>query len=235
MLVLLFLVTPCLSSWGDSSSFHQGCLRHCAEQEAGDCSYSCMWSTVEVMEARHGQVPHFHGKWPFVRVLGLQEPVSAVCSLLQCGASLLVVGRLLSTIPTSAPLHSAWLAHLLALAVTSLCSFLHHARDLTATELLDLASSPLPHLSSLGLLGLRAGGGGPGVTLLILLILLVPYLGYLYYLVLLPLDHELLLQVPTSSNSCQCVLQVHLVLGAAHILLWLLWLLSHTKDGPHTR
>jgi len=56
MLVLVVMVVPCLGSWGDSSSYHQGCLRHCRESWGNDCTYTCMWDTVAVMESRHGQV-----------------------------------------------------------------------------------------------------------------------------------------------------------------------------------
>merc|ERR1712243_485383 len=41
-----------------------------------------MWETVTEMKIRHGQVPQFHGKWPFIRVLGIQEPASTLFSIL---------------------------------------------------------------------------------------------------------------------------------------------------------
>ena len=48
-----------------------------------DCSYQCMWDTVE-NSYRKNKLPvqQFHGKWPFIRIFGVQEPASAFFSIL---------------------------------------------------------------------------------------------------------------------------------------------------------
>ena len=43
-----------------------------------------MWDTVEAFVSAGLDVPQFHGKWPFARLAGVQEPASAffsVCNL----------------------------------------------------------------------------------------------------------------------------------------------------------
>ena len=39
-----------------------------------------MWQATDARAAAGGRTLQYHGKWPFVRVLGVQEPVSAFFS-----------------------------------------------------------------------------------------------------------------------------------------------------------
>lgn len=41
-----------------------------------------MWKVVDAFEQRKWKVPQFHGKWPFIRMFGMQEPASVIFSLL---------------------------------------------------------------------------------------------------------------------------------------------------------
>lgn len=50
----------------------------CSDQ----CKYDCMWETVGVFEERKMPIPQFHGKWPFIRVWGMQEPASVIIILI---------------------------------------------------------------------------------------------------------------------------------------------------------
>ena len=138
MLSLCLVVLSCLtglslSSWGDQSSYYQMCLQHCTRQTCSqpaakaewmsaqslvetvvgvscpqDCSYHCMWQTVEEMEARHGQIPQFHGKWPFLRVWGLQEPASVLFSVLNLLSNLCMLVWFRGTVPNNSPMYGAW-------------------------------------------------------------------------------------------------------------------------------
>jgi hypothetical protein len=45
-----------------------------------DCRYRCMWQATDARTAAGGRTLQYHGKWPFVRVFGVQEPVSAFFS-----------------------------------------------------------------------------------------------------------------------------------------------------------
>jgi hypothetical protein len=48
---------------------------------ADDCSYHCMWRVSSARQARGLAVLQYHGKWPFFRIFGLQEPAAALFSL----------------------------------------------------------------------------------------------------------------------------------------------------------
>lgn len=52
---------------------------------AADCSYLCMW-LVESSRPRGTPVQKYHGKWPFARWAGLQEPASVAFSLANLAA-----------------------------------------------------------------------------------------------------------------------------------------------------
>ena len=47
-----------------------------------ECKYICMWKTVNFFTKVHNYVPQFYGKWPFLRVFGVQEPASTIASIL---------------------------------------------------------------------------------------------------------------------------------------------------------
>lgn len=72
---------------------------------SADCSYHCMWQ-IELPQAvaQRGRVLKYHGKWPFVRVLGAQEPASVVLSL----ANLAVHVHCLAAFVSAAGRHQPW-------------------------------------------------------------------------------------------------------------------------------
>ncbi|KAJ1501110.1 hypothetical protein HMI54_004897 [Coelomomyces lativittatus] len=95
-LFFTFFFSVCDGSSGDRSFSYQACLRHCVETKEGcpkptdyflqlffwtcetNCQYLCMWkastSTSTPME-------QYYGKWPFLRVFGMQEVVSVAMSV----------------------------------------------------------------------------------------------------------------------------------------------------------
>ncbi|KAK3278432.1 hypothetical protein CYMTET_13631 [Cymbomonas tetramitiformis] len=66
-----------------------------------DCKYECMHRRSAQLKAHGYPVLKFHGKWPFYRVLGIQEFASAVFSLLNLVAHL--VGMRRASAAVSAP------------------------------------------------------------------------------------------------------------------------------------
>ena len=79
----------------------------------------------------------FHGKWPFTRILGIQEPFSVLFSLLNLLAHQNGLVRLRANIPANYP----YLAYYSALAHFStaawIFSAIFHTRDFLLTERLD--------------------------------------------------------------------------------------------------
>uniref|UniRef100_A0A914W024 Post-GPI attachment to proteins factor 3 n=1 Tax=Plectus sambesii TaxID=2011161 RepID=A0A914W024_9BILA len=157
-----FLWRLSAGSTGDRSNIFTDCLRNCStEQECSkltvsseymlmsawrydqcvsECQYSCMWITVDVFREQLGVVPQFFGKWPFVRLLGIQEPASVLFSLanLYSFVQLLLTTRAL---PRSAPYRSVWTGYAWVGIVTWCASILFHTKDTSLTEKLDYFSA----------------------------------------------------------------------------------------------
>ena len=113
----------------------------------------------------------FHGRWPYLRVLGVEQPVAALASLIHLASALLTLHRLLSPLPShTSSLLVAWSAHLVGVCVASLASLALHTLASPATEACHRASLLLPGITSLGLLGARANGGTTRLLLLVLLL-----------------------------------------------------------------
>lgn len=106
-----------------------------------DCRYTCMWQTVEQFVRAGVDVPQFHGKWPFIRLCGVQEPASVLFSLLNLLSHAVMLRRFLRAVPTHAPMFAVWTAYALTAINAWLCSIVFHARDLHATEKMDYLSA----------------------------------------------------------------------------------------------
>jgi hypothetical protein len=101
---LLFplLALHAYASTGDRASLYQNCLKTCQLESCppnasflppfalrltqwtceDDCKYTCMHSITNVDISNGQKVQQYHGKWPFWRFLGMQEPASVVFSLM---------------------------------------------------------------------------------------------------------------------------------------------------------
>lgn len=117
----------------------------------GDCRYYCM---VDIEEAR-AKVGHepikYHGKWPFKRVFGMQEPVSVALSLLNLTMHLYgwlsfsnFLNNKLPLRPTRIPYYdysSLWSIYALFSVNAWFWSAVFHSRDVDVTEKLDYSSA----------------------------------------------------------------------------------------------
>lgn len=149
-------------SLGDRSSIYQSCLKqcwstNCSSTEAvsnftsrqpwhlralqwdcpSECQHQCMWSTVNVVLHKGYPLPQFHGKWPFLRVLGMQEPASVLFSLLNGASHFWMWKRFKQHIPCSAPNYMLWKTQVLLSLNAWMWSAVFHIRDTPFTEKLD--------------------------------------------------------------------------------------------------
>ena len=82
-------------------------------------------------------VVQYHGKWPFVRLLGIQEPASVLFSLFNFVAHSQGLRRVRASIPSPYPLRTYYEA-LAYFGFTSwILSMVFHTRDFAITEKLD--------------------------------------------------------------------------------------------------
>ncbi|XP_065865110.1 uncharacterized protein [Euphorbia lathyris] len=117
----------------------------------GDCRYQCMLDREKEREASgHGPVK-YHGKWPFKRVYGIQEPVSVAFSALNLAMHfhgwlsffILLYYKLPLTQDRKAYYEYAGLWHIYGLLSMNswFWSAVFHSRDVDLTEKLDYSSA----------------------------------------------------------------------------------------------
>ncbi|KFY14768.1 hypothetical protein V492_02426, partial [Pseudogymnoascus sp. VKM F-4246] len=82
-------------------------------------------------------VVQFHGKWPFHRVLGMQEPLSVIFSLLNYAAHYQGLHKIRKFIPESYPLRKYYVNLAYVGMVSWIASSVFHTRDFQLTEELD--------------------------------------------------------------------------------------------------
>ncbi len=79
----------------------------------------------------------YHGKWPFIRTLGVQEPCSVLFSLFNFLAHQHGVAKIRDTIPASYPLRKYYIAFGYFGMASWVFSMIFHTRDFVWTERLD--------------------------------------------------------------------------------------------------
>ncbi|KAK5657057.1 hypothetical protein OQA88_3584 [Cercophora sp. LCS_1] len=103
-----------------------------------ECDYACQHIITSARVAEDKPVVQFHGKWPFIRVLGIQEPMSVIFSI---GNFLAhydgLNNKVLKRIPATYTLRPfyVWLSYFGMIAWT--LSAVFHTRDFAVTEQLD--------------------------------------------------------------------------------------------------
>ncbi|CAO1631384.1 unnamed protein product [Sympodiomycopsis kandeliae] len=93
------------------------------------------------------QMVQFHGKWVFIRVLGMQEPLSVIFSVMNLAVHVHYLGKLRKMVPDVFPLKMVYLAHGLISANAWVWSAIFHARDKPFTERMDYFSAGAAILS----------------------------------------------------------------------------------------
>lgn len=196
---------------------------------AADCSYQCMhW-----LEGRRrqnsplSQPIKYYGKWPFTRVLGMQEIASVGFSLLNFAAHAHNLQRLkLRTKPgpygVAYPFTWIWYTYGLVSATAWLASAVFHWRDTKVTERLDYALADT--VVAFGFL-----------TTLVRIFELVNHLQLVFPAVFVSvgllqhLFYMLFVHFDYAYNMKVC-----LALGLCQTFLWLAWLLRTDHPGrPH--
>ncbi|KAK5132179.1 hypothetical protein LTR08_009302 [Meristemomyces frigidus] len=148
------------ASLGDRQPEFKTCVAACVETNCGpnglsiplhrrlllwtcpsECDYACQHITTTHRLAR--DPPHlfpilqYHGKWPFHRFLGMQEPASVLFSLCNFLAHLSGLERLKRDIPASYSLRKWYLGFGYMGLLSWAASMLFHTRDFTWTERVD--------------------------------------------------------------------------------------------------
>ncbi|KAG7664285.1 uncharacterized protein J8A68_002200 [[Candida] subhashii] len=89
IILILFLASAILCSVGDTLPEFQACLQKCPPCSSpgifwsceAQCNYQCQQYITDQRERSGLEVVQFYGKWPFVKVFGIQEFFSTIFSL----------------------------------------------------------------------------------------------------------------------------------------------------------
>ncbi len=157
--ILLLLSTPTLASSGDREPGYQHCVSTCKAKAClplapplspilratfwtceSDCAYRCTHAFTSAQPDGERTL-QFHGKWPFWRVLGMQEPASVLFSVGNALVHYSALKKIRRRVADTNPL-KPW-AYALAVVQlnTWIWSAVFHTRDLRLTERMDYFSA----------------------------------------------------------------------------------------------
>ncbi|KAH0542705.1 hypothetical protein FGG08_002940 [Glutinoglossum americanum] len=144
---LCFLFETSRASIGDRLPEFGECVDTCIEEvckEGGpvlQCDYTCQHIVTDQRLSRSpppvNPVVQYHGKWPFRRILGVQEPFSVLFSLLNLLAHQHGLSQIRESMPVNYPLRRYYIWFSYLGLVSWVCSMVFHTRDFRWTERLD--------------------------------------------------------------------------------------------------
>lgn len=106
-----------------------------------NCDHVCQRIVTEQRLAREppmlNPVVQYHGKWPFHRILGVQEPCSVLFSFMNLVAHRRGLSYIRNSIPASYPLRIYYVAFGYVAIASWVFSIIFHTRDFDLTEKLD--------------------------------------------------------------------------------------------------
>ncbi|KAL2180468.1 Per1-like-domain-containing protein [Thermothelomyces heterothallicus CBS 202.75] len=161
-LFFLALASPAAASIGDQLPEFKECVEICKHENCGpgaeqqtaiplhrrlllwtcpaECDYTCQQIITAARQSRDPPQPvvQFHGKWPFRRFLGMQEPLSVLFSLGNLAAHYYGLHRQVRPrIPAAYTMRPFYVFLARLGMVTWLLSAVFHTRDFPITEQLD--------------------------------------------------------------------------------------------------
>ncbi|MCO5559089.1 hypothetical protein L7F22_012681 [Adiantum nelumboides] len=190
---------------------------------ASECNYQCMVRR-ELERRVDGQLPiQYHGKWPFKRLLRLQEPASVVFSIANLVMHLEGLLSFLSLVLSKLPQRSQgkrspfyeystlWIIYALLSINSWFWSAIFHSRDVVLTEKMD-------YLSAVSVIGytlivaiLRTMNAKAEATRVMVVSPIVAFLAtHMLYLNLFKFDYGLNMKI--------CVF-----MGVFQLLIWTIW------------
>lgn len=188
---------------------------------------------VELEGLPPGRIVQFHGKWPFKRWYGIQEPLSALFSLLNLSAYAISYHSMSQIIPIDWPLRSHYLGVPIVGMNAWIWSIVFHCRDKPWTERLDYFSAAAYalyglYVSSIRIFRLYHSKAQHHVPIEQRL-----YIGSQLKSIMsaLFLVHIAFLSFGERFNY-KYNMAVNVLVGILTILLWLIWTASHSYRSP---
>lgn len=108
---------------------------------ASDADYLCQQAVTQHLEDIGAPLEQFHGKWPFVRVLGVQEPASVLFSIMNGYVHFQGLELVKRKTSIRSPMRNYYIVFAYIGMNTWLWSSVFHIRDFPSTEKLDYFSA----------------------------------------------------------------------------------------------
>jgi len=238
-LILSLFIVEVFASPGDNHYVYRSCLNHCkhincstplgfSEQSIfqwscpDECAYECMWQTVSHLQANNRSIVQFHGKWPFKRVFGIQEPASTLFSILNLLSNYFFGYRKLrQTLRRGVhPLYSMWMSFCLISINAWIWSTVFHARDKPLTEIFDYIGAISLIFAQFICCIIRIAFRTPfqQISYKISLFFFIFFLYHSYYLLFIKMDY--------GYN-----MTVNVLIGLLNVICWLLWSVWKFSQG----
>lgn len=166
--VISIFIGIALASAGDRDPRYIECKENChAECDAGEkpplplilqatywtckenCAYDCMRENVNDRIKNDEEIVQYHGKWPFIRVLGIQELFSSLFSVANFLPHLIFMLYLSPKLPSQYWMRPLWKIYAVFNMNCWIWSTVYHARDFPITEKLDYFCTTLAFVAGL--------------------------------------------------------------------------------------
>lgn len=182
-----------------------------------ECKYNCMWETVDIFENTYKlDVPQFYGKWPFIRVFGIQEPVSAIASILNLIVHLAMIKKLRKNLSKNSPFKFIWYFFGSVSINAWVWSTLFHTRDTPFTERMDYFSAfalILVQFNSFFIRYFKLNKAKRSSKFIMFSIPFITFLFYLYHINYLS----------SVSFDYGYNMKMNVLIGALNSICWVLW------------
>jgi hypothetical protein len=180
-----------------------------------------MHSITDAAIQRNDHVHQYHGKWPFHRFLGMQEPASVLFSLLNGYMHFRAWPKLKRAIPQDYYMRPFYLAYALVNMNTWLWSAVYHSRDWPSTEKLDYFSAGASIMYGLYFTVIRITHMVQGRWQVVWgTVCLIPLLLHISYLTFVKFDYGYNMAATSA-------------IGAIHNLCWIGWSITHWRERPY--
>lgn len=149
----LAVLQICHASSGDRAQTYQNCVSRCHEQFCiygatelpialrltrwtctDDCKYQCMHLITDAAIDNGDRVHQYHGKWPFWRFAGMQEPASVAFSLLNMLLHVRGAQQVRQRIPKEHPMRWYYLVFSIVSVNAWIWSSVFHTRGMPPSE-----------------------------------------------------------------------------------------------------
>lgn len=108
---------------------------------ASNADYVCQQAVTKYLVDSGDSVEQFHGKWPFIRLFGIQEPASVVFSIMNGYVHYNGLADVKKTVSIKNPMRNYYILFAYIGMNAWLWSTIFHMRDLPSTEKMDYFSA----------------------------------------------------------------------------------------------